>query len=111
MSRVRRSRDEWREVIARQQGSGLTVAAFCRRAQLSPVSFFAWRRKLRAAVTFAEVKLAPPAAGALPVPAEAPRVGASGIEVHLPAGRWLMVRPGFDPQTLRDLLAALEVGA
>ncbi len=100
MSRAPRSRDEWREIIARQQASGLTVAAFCRRAQLSPVSFFAWRRKLRTAVTFAEVKLAPPAA-----------TEASGIELHLPAGRWLLVRPGFDPQTLRDLLTALEAGA
>lgn len=100
MSRARRSRDEWREIISRQQASGLTVAAFCRRAQLSPVSFFVWRRKLRETVTFAEVRLAPPAAAE-----------ASGIELHLPAGRWLLVRSGFDPQTLRELLAALEAGA
>ncbi len=78
----------------------MTVAAFCRRAQLSPISFFAWRRKLRAAVTFAEVKLVPPAAAE-----------ASGIELHLSGGRWLAVRSGFDSQTLRELLAALEAGA
>ena len=100
MSRARRSRDAWREIIAQQQASGLTVAAFCRRAQLSAVSFFAWRRKLRDAVTFAEVKLVPPAA-----------LEASGVELHLPAGRRIVVRPGFDRQTLLELLAALEVGA
>ena len=100
MTRARRSRDEWREIITQQQASGLTVAAFCRRAQLSPISFFAWRRKLRAAVTFAEVKLVPPAAAK-----------ASGIELHLPSGRWVLVRPGFDQQTLLELVAALEAGA
>ena len=100
MSPRRRSRDEWREILAQQQASGLTVAAFCRRAQLSAVSFFAWRRKLREAVTFAEVKLAPEAASE-----------PGGIELHWPGQRWVVVRPGFDRRTLLDLLAALEAGA
>ena len=51
-------------------------------------------------MTFAEVKLVPPAA-----------LEASGVELHLPAGRRIVVRPGFDRQTLLELLAALEVGA
>ncbi len=106
MSRARRSRDEWREIIAQQQASGLTVAAFCRRAQLSAVSFFAWRRKLRARaasddapVTFAEVKI-------LPEAGRAP----SALELHLSSGRWIAVRPGFDRRTLLELIAASEAG-
>ncbi len=97
MSRARRSRDEWREIIAQQQVSGLTVAAFCRRARLSAVSFFAWRRKLRGAVTFAEVKILPEVGAA-----------SSAIELHLSSGRWLTVRPGFDRRTLLELVATLE---
>lgn len=36
----------WREVIRRQEASGLSVAAFCRQEQVAPASFFAWRKKL-----------------------------------------------------------------
>jgi transposase-like protein len=37
----------WRGVLTRQSASGLSVAAFCRREQLSQPSFYAWRRTLR----------------------------------------------------------------
>jgi len=50
-------------------------------------------------VTFAEVQVAPE-------PACDPR----GIELRLPGQRSVVVRPGFDRQTLLDLLAALEAG-
>jgi len=107
MSQARRSREEWREIIAQQQASGLTVAAFCRRVQLSPVSFFAWRRKLQARAvadgarpTFAEVKILPEASAA-----------ATALELHWSSDRWIAVRPGFDRRTLLELLAALEAGA
>jgi transposase-like protein len=33
---------------------------------------------------------------------------AAGVEIHLGGGRMVCVRPGFDQQTLRDVLAALE---
>jgi hypothetical protein len=33
---------------------------------------------------------------------------AAGVEIHLGGGRMICVRPGFDQQTLRDVLAALE---
>lgn len=33
---------------------------------------------------------------------------ASDVEIHLGGGRVVCVRPGFDQQTLRDVLAALE---
>ena len=107
MSRAQRSWDEWREIIAQQQASGLTVAAFCRSAQVSQISFFAWRRKLRARAgaegarpTFAEVKILPEVG-----------TGPSALEVHVSPDRWIGVRPGFDRRTLLELLAALEAGA
>jgi hypothetical protein len=40
---LRRSRDEWREVFARHQESGLNAAAFCARESISLSSFRRWR--------------------------------------------------------------------
>ncbi len=90
--------DRWRKIIQQQQTSGLPVLAFCRRAGVPQSSFFAWRRKLRQSSTFAEVKLS----------AEPVSVVAAGIELRLPGGRRVLVRPGFDRQTLLDLLDLLE---
>ena len=89
--------DRWRRIVQQQQSSGLPVMAFCRRAGVPQSSFFAWRRKLRAEATFAEVKL----------PAE-PVVQVGGIELHLPGRRRVVVQPGFDRQTLLDLLHVLD---
>jgi transposase-like protein len=36
----------WRELVAEQRGSGLSVRAFCRREQLAEASLYAWRREL-----------------------------------------------------------------
>ncbi|HEV2387988.1 MAG TPA: hypothetical protein VGS20_12120 [Candidatus Acidoferrales bacterium] len=53
---------------------------------------------------FVEVKLPPPA----PIPAAAG--GDSRVEVLLRNGRSLLVRPGFDSEHARALLAAVEGG-
>ena len=100
MRKTRFSIEQWRGIMQEQQASGLSVAAFCRRAHVPQASFFAWRRRLRDAVTFAEVK----------VPAT-PVAEADGIELRLPGRRYVVLRPGFDRQTLLDLLATLEAGA
>jgi hypothetical protein len=43
------------------------------------------------------------------VPIEVLAGGApAGVEIHLGDGRMICVRPGFDPQTLCEVLAALE---
>lgn len=52
-----------------------------------------------------EVKVAGEEVSAGPVSA------AGGIELHLPRGRCLVVRRGFDRQTLGDLLHVLEEGS
>ena len=39
--------DQWRQRIARQRESGLSIAEFCRREQVSSHRFHIWKRKLR----------------------------------------------------------------
>lgn len=40
-------REQWRQRIERQRGSGLSVVEFCRREGVSPACFHQWKRKLR----------------------------------------------------------------
>lgn len=92
----------WRKVVREHAASGLSVAAYCRRARVPASSFYVWRRKLRDAGMFAEVRVTPE-------PDSMDDHGA--LELRLPRGRRVIVRPGFDRQTLRDLVATLEVEA
>ena len=100
--------DRWRRVIQQQQASGVKVAAFCRRTGLSQASFYSWRQKLRGEVTFAEVKVS----GATPPKAaDVSTAQTSGIELRLPGGWCVVVRTGFDRQTLLELLHVLETSS
>lgn len=45
--RVRRSADDWRQIIERQRASGLTQSAFCEREGLAVASFCKWLARLR----------------------------------------------------------------
>lgn len=45
--RVLLGREFWREAIAKQAASGLSVAAYCREHELVPVTFYKWRMQLR----------------------------------------------------------------
>ncbi|WP_321473443.1 IS66 family insertion sequence element accessory protein TnpA [uncultured Paludibaculum sp.] len=96
---------KWRELIAEQERSGQSAAAFCRARGLSPTHFFAWKKRLILAgpQPFVEVHLVD--AGTATQTAAG---HGSAIEIRLPAGRSLLVEPGFDPNHLRALLAVLE---
>ena len=39
--------DQWRQRIERQRASGLSIAEFCRRENISRQGFHVWKRKLR----------------------------------------------------------------
>jgi len=58
-------RDQWRQRIKRQRESGLSIAEFCRREDISAHGFYVWRRNLRQAASNrqkprADAKLQPP---------------------------------------------------
>ncbi|MBN2473938.1 MAG: hypothetical protein JXB62_04990 [Pirellulales bacterium] len=89
----------WRELIGRQQGSGQSIKAFCVEEGVSEASFFAWRAELskrdREEVSeFAPVQLLTSRRGC--------------VEILLSDPPRVRVEPGFDLQTLRDVLAILE---
>jgi hypothetical protein len=97
-----RKEQQWRQWIRQWQNSGLSVRDFCDRHALSQVTFYAWRRLLRQrdadTTPFVAVQVA----------AEKPAPAAPPLEVVLASGHCLRVRSGFDPHTLRQLLAVLE---
>lgn len=45
--RRRRGESAWREIVARQEESGLTVQEFCKREGLKAASLYGWRVRLR----------------------------------------------------------------
>jgi len=105
----------WNALLNDFRRSGLTHAEFCRRREISIHSF---RNRLYQART---PKPAPAdhrsAVGAasdfLPVtilPDPTPILAASPqpLELILPNGRRIAVAPGFDPQTLRQLITVVE---
>jgi hypothetical protein len=86
----------WREVIRRQQASGLSIAQFCRQEGLAQASFYNWRKKLAADNDSLFLEL------------ELPHLNhAASCEIVLPDCR-VVVPPGFDPDCLRRLLDVLR---
>jgi transposase-like protein len=109
----------WRRVLGQWRRSGLTAREFCAEHGLSEPSFYAWRREIgrrdqeRTAGTQATPAVSASrrsAAAALPafVPVRIEASAACALEVVVAGGRLLRVRPGFDAEVLRHLLAVLE---
>src|SRR5438045_5587307 len=95
---------KWGRLVSQQANSGQSVAAFCRERGLCAPHFFAWRKRLAQAVAqkFVEVKVAA-------APAAVPSVVLNpAIEIRLKNHRSVLVRPGFDAEHLRAVLAASE---
>ena len=98
---------KWRVLVAEQEQSGQSVAAFCQTRELPRSQLIYWKRRLREeqGAPFVEVQLAQP--GAEPR-VKARALGSTTIEVRLKNGRSLMVAASFDARHLRALLAVVE---
>lgn len=114
---ARTQREEhWRRVVARQQQSGLTMAAFCAHEQIKPSALSWWARQLRkreATRRKAEpqkLRRKPRRSAFVPVRVieAAPTPSAPAVEVVTRDGHVIRLGPGFDPATLRRAVAALE---
>jgi transposase-like protein len=89
------ARRRWRELLAEQQRSGLSVAEFCRRREVSENSFYYWRRRLLE-------EGAPQAEAFMPLTV----VGTASVEIELPCGAVVRV-PASDERSLRTALSTL----
>ena len=99
-----RKEQHWRRLIQLWKNSGLTVRAFCVRHHITQPSFYAWRHELQrrdAATAFVPVHVETndQLARVTSIPT---------IEVVLAGGRSVRITSGFDPSTLRQLLAVLR---
>jgi hypothetical protein len=97
-----RKEQQWRQRLARWRRSQLSVTAFCQREGLAPAHFYRWRHRLAARDTHQ------PAWVPVEVLAEPTALADSVLEVVLARGQRLRVPRGFDPATLRQVLAVLE---
>ena len=88
----------WRDMLRLWQSSGQTIRAFCHAQRLSEPSFYAWRRRIseRAQPAFVPVRVTPTPSTSIP------------LELIIASGRVVRVPPGFDSDTLRQLIAVLH---
>ena len=91
----------WRERIAEQERSGLSVHRFCEDQGLTEQSFYLWRKRLRKQqpMRFALLETGP----ARQQPAMEP-----GLELVLATGERLRIGVGVDPSVLRGVVEALR---
>jgi hypothetical protein len=105
----------WNALLNDFRRSGLTQAEFCRRRQVSLHSFRKHLYQPRPSQPAPSDDRSAASAGHhfLPVtilPDPIPLITASGphLELILSKGRRIAVTPGFDPRTLRRLIAVVE---
>jgi Transposase len=95
--------DQWRERVAGQERSGLSVKQYCKEHGLTECSFYAWRKRLRKAeepVRFALVERE--------AAAREESAGEARLELVLASGERLRIGAGVDSTTLRTVLQALR---
>lgn len=92
-------REQWRERIAEQAQSGVSIKQFCKDRGIAVHAFYGWRRRLRETepVRFALVDRA----ATVPAPEW-------NLEVTLLSGERLRIGAGVDAVSLRTVLAALR---
>ena len=102
------TRVEWAERVERWERSGLSAEKFARREGYKPKQLYWWRWKMRAerpSQPAPSPSTEPPRFLPVHVVADALPVATEPIEIALPNGRVVRVRPGFDPATLERVLA------
>jgi transposase-like protein len=95
--------DQWRERVAEQERSGLSVKQFCKEHGLAECSFYAWRKRLRkqqGPVRFALVERE--------AVTRQESVREARLELVLASGARLRIGAGVDSTTLRTVLEALR---
>ena len=116
------NRDEqWADVVSQWRASGLSQKEFCRRRGISDRALNNWlykspyrERVARILAARSQDELDSETPRFLPVavlratPETSSQASCVTIEVVLPSGPRIVVMPGFDAETLRRVVAALE---
>lgn len=97
---IEERRARWRAIINGQAASGLNIAAYCRETHVHTSLFYTWRRKFREEPRCSEGFVELKATGS-------PRI-ASGVFIRLDEKLAIEVERGFDPVTLRAVVATLS---
>jgi|SRR5579864_5846911 len=92
-------RDQWRERIAEQARSGLSIKQFCKDRGIPEHAFYSWRKRLR------ETE---PVRFALVDRTGGPHAPEWNLELTLLTGERLRIGAGVDAVTLRAVLEALR---
>jgi hypothetical protein len=105
----------WREQIAGQPGSGLSIRGYCRRRRLRESAFYFWRKELaRRGVStarqaaFVPVRITGEASSADSDGRQAEGGSRGRIEIVLGNGPRIRLLGPVDRQSLGDVLAVLE---
>lgn len=100
---------KWRQVLAQQARSGLSVRAFCRREGLPESAWYAWRRTIRErdAAGGGQRSAARPAFVPLAVRPEGAASDAQAV-LELRGGRVLRLPAWMPPAQLAALVHAIE---
>jgi hypothetical protein len=121
----------WAEIIRQFRQSRLSQPAFCRQRGIAPGVLKNWLYKppyrqaieqqlqsrtapattpnpRRQPARFVPLTLTAAATAMTPIPHDGAHALAVRLEVRLGSGRAIAVAPGFDPDTLRRLIALLE---
>jgi transposase len=93
------ARDQWRERIAEQARSGLSIKQFCKDRGVAEHAFYGWRKRLRETG---------PIRFALVDHTGAPHAPEGILELTLLTGERLRIGAGVDAVTLRTVLEALR---
>lgn len=104
---MRTKSDHWQKIIQAHTKSGLSAAAFCRKKKINIYQFRWWQRRFRKD----ELKASKPGAGdflRLMPDSELRLDRPAGIHLCLPNGIRILVEPGFDPATLRNVIATIQ---
>ena len=97
----------WRELIDEHESSGLSVAEFCEWQEVSPASFYQWRKRLRDSLTVETPMFVPVSV----VDESAASPVAATVEIALPNGWVVRVADGVCGETITLVLAAAGEGS
>ena len=107
---TRRTRADWRQLLARQARSGLSIAAFARREGIRPQSLHWWRWKLRETNAPLPSSTGSVSPGFVQLDLRHPTSDgdAGAFEIAMPGDVVIRVPRGFDTRELRAILETVR---